>query len=167
VNPVGPDQIIFDLEALPALEGHQFEGGWFSVTAEQILQFDASTFVVDDDYGTSLEDYPVGMLEGMHTLGVLPQLVDSGFRMEDSDAYALVYGFERVRFLTRVFTGDRLRARGTVVEVRPRGHGYVTRLDCTIDIEGRDSPAYVCEWLVYYLPTESAIRARAAGEESA
>lgn len=155
-----PQQIVFRLDDIPGLLGTTFVGDWMSVSAEKILEFDSSTYVVDDDYGTSLEDYPDGMLEGLHTLGLLPQLLDSGLRMEDTDAYALVYGFDKVRYLSRVFVGERMRVRGTVAEVRPRNHGYVTRLDCTVEVEGRDKPAYVAEWLVQWLPTERALAER-------
>lgn len=152
-----PTKFVFSLHEIPDYLGVTFVGDWMSVTADKILDFDSSTYVVDDDYGTSLEDYPEGMLEGLHTLGLIPQLVDSGFRMEDQDAYALVYGFDKVRYLSRVFVGERMRVRGVVREVRPRNHGYVTLLDCIVEVEGRDKPAYVAEWLVQWLPTERAL----------
>ena len=161
-----PSRIIFTLDDIPSLLGREFLGDWMSVSKEKILDFDSSTYVVDDDYGTSLEDYPDGMLEGLHTLGLIPQLVDSGLRMEDQDAYALVYGFDKVRFLSRVFAGERMRVRGVVREIRPRNHGYVTHLDCTVEVEGRDTPAYVAMWLVQWLPTERAIAERMAKGES-
>ena len=61
------------------------------------------------------------------------------------------YGFDRVRFLSQVPTGTRIRGRFTVVEVesRPDGDERV-RLTAVVEAEGIDRPAVVADWLIYF-----------------
>lgn len=157
---VGP--ILFKRDELPGYLGQEFIGEWMAIEYERIAEFDSSTYVVDEDLNFTLEDYPDGMLEGLHTLGLLPQLLDTAFRLEDPDTYPLVYGFNRIRYLTRVFAGQRMRVRGVVREVTPRQDGYVTLLDCTVELEDSPKPAYVAEWLVLWLPTKASQERQAA-----
>ncbi|TDK45117.1 MaoC family dehydratase [Antarcticimicrobium luteum] len=58
------------------------------------------------------------------------------------------YGFNKLRFLTPVPAGSRLRGRFTLTAIRQRSDTELLReTQLTIEIEGRDSPALVAEWL--------------------
>jgi acyl dehydratase len=58
------------------------------------------------------------------------------------------YGFDRVRFLTAVKTGSRVRARFTLTETDIRKSGRVLNTyDVAIEIEGNLSPALKATWL--------------------
>lgn len=60
------------------------------------------------------------------------------------------YGFDRVRFVSQVPTGTRIRGRFALVSVEPRNDGdELVRVDATIEAEGIDKPAVVAEWLFY------------------
>ena len=64
---------------------------------------------------------------------------------------SLNYGFDKVRFLTPVRSGQRIRAVFTqkeLVEKRPGQWQQV--LDATIEIEGSDKPAMVAEWIIQH-----------------
>ncbi|WP_052669083.1 MaoC family dehydratase [Nitriliruptor alkaliphilus] len=63
-------------------------------------------------------------------------------------AYALNYGFDRVRFVHPVRAGERIRAHLQLADLRPRDDGArVVTLEVTVEIEGRDRPAVVAAWL--------------------
>lgn len=156
------DKLVVTLDDIPDTVGREFVGDWMSVEQHKLAEFDSSTYVVDEDLGWSLEDYPDTLVQGLQTLGMIPQLLDSGYRIADKDAHGIMYGFDRVRFLSKVHVGDRFRLRGVLVEARPRNNGYVTHFDCTVEVEGRDVPAYVARLLVQWLPTERALAARRA-----
>lgn len=151
----GPDKIVFQLHELPGLVGRTFVGEWRAIPFEAISEFDRATLVNDEEAGYSFEDYPDGMLEGLHTLGTLLELVDTGFHIHDFSAMGLVYGFNRVRFTQPVMANQRIRVHGTIVEVVPRGPGFLVTLDCTVELEGHEKPAYVAEFLVLWQPTQA------------
>lgn len=69
-----------------------------------------------------------------------PQL--AGLRM------SVNYGFDKLRFLTPVRAGSRIRARFTLKSLEERRPGEVTVIwDVTVEIEGKDRPALIAEWL--------------------
>lgn len=159
-DPAG-EKIVFDFISIPTLAGRSFCGDWLLVEKDRIKEFDSSTYVNDDEAGYNLTDYPTDdsnnfvMFEGLHTLGMILTLVDSGLHLQDKSAMGLVYGFDRVRFTSPVYAGQRLRARGTVTEVRPRDNGHLLTMSCVVDIQDQDKPAYVADWSILWLPVGS------------
>lgn len=62
------------------------------------------------------------------------------------------YGFDKVRFISPVRSGSRIRAHFTVTELRRNGPGQVREvMDVTLEIEGVERPAVVARWLTMYL----------------
>ncbi|HKQ82267.1 MAG TPA: MaoC family dehydratase [Steroidobacteraceae bacterium] len=61
---------------------------------------------------------------------------------------SLNYGFNRIRFTAPVPSGARIRGRFTLLSIEPRRDGSLN-LTCnvTVEIEGRDRPALVAEWI--------------------
>ena len=58
------------------------------------------------------------------------------------------YGFDKVRFMTPVKSGARVRGRFVLAEARFRGAGMVTiRYDVTVDIENERKPALTADWI--------------------
>ena len=58
------------------------------------------------------------------------------------------YGFDKIRFVSPVTVGKRIRATGTLAEVAERKPGNVVlKIEVTVEIEGEDKPALVAEWL--------------------
>lgn len=151
-------KITFTLAEMPSLVGQSFTGDWLVVERERIKEFDSSTYVDDDQAGYSFDDYPADeagdflMFEGLHTLGMVLALIDSGLKVRDKSATGLVYGLDRVRFTAPVYADDRLRARGEVTEVMPKRDGYLMRVQLEVEIEGRDRPAYVADLLLLFYP---------------
>jgi acyl dehydratase len=71
-------------------------------------------------------------------LGVIPPDATTG----------LNYGLDKVRFITPVKAGARVRARAKLRSVEAQDDSrMLLRLDCTLDIEGEAKPALVAELL--------------------
>ena len=63
-------------------------------------------------------------------------------------ATGINYGFDKIRFLTPVKTGARVRARFTLKDLQRRSDTeLVWRHAVTVEIEGAEKPALVAEWL--------------------
>lgn len=62
------------------------------------------------------------------------------------------YGFEKIRFISPVRSGSRIRAHFTIAELRPDGPGQIREaMDVTLEIEGMERPAVAARWLTMYL----------------
>jgi acyl dehydratase len=58
------------------------------------------------------------------------------------------YGFERVRFMSPVKSGSRIRGRFKLAETRFRGAGMLmTTYDVTVEIENETKPALTATWI--------------------
>jgi acyl dehydratase len=63
-------------------------------------------------------------------------------------AFALNYGYDRVRFIRPVTVGSRIRGRLVLRDVRPRGEGrYVVENEVTLEVEGSEAPHLAARWL--------------------
>lgn len=81
----------------------------------------------------------VGMLSAMHASSV-PKLREENFGIN--------YGFNKIRFMTPVPSGGRIRGRFLLKEARLRGPGrMMTTFDVTIEVEGARKPALTATWL--------------------
>ena len=58
------------------------------------------------------------------------------------------YGFNKVRFLTPVRSGSRIRAHFKLLELEEKRPGQWQQcVEATVEIEGSDKPAFIAEWL--------------------
>jgi acyl dehydratase len=58
------------------------------------------------------------------------------------------YGFDRVRLMSPVHAGRRIRGRFVLKDLVERSPGqWLSTLTVTVEIEGRDKPAVVADWL--------------------
>jgi len=70
---------------------------------------------------------------------------------DDPDFHVVMsvnYGFNKIRFLSPVRTGSRIRGRISHMDWREKGRGQVIlSYDVSVDIEGEERPALVARWL--------------------
>ncbi|MBY0305557.1 MAG: MaoC family dehydratase [Sphingomonas sp.] len=58
------------------------------------------------------------------------------------------YGFNKIRFITPVRSGSRVRARFTLIAMEERSPGqWMATMGVSVEIEGQDKPALTAEWL--------------------
>lgn len=93
---------------------------------------------------------PLGgtIAHGFLTLSLGSRFSYDCFPQEPGQAMGINYGFEKIRFLSPVRPNDTLRGRFVLLDVTPRKENEVLRKTrMTIEIEGRDTPALIAEWL--------------------
>jgi acyl dehydratase len=66
-------------------------------------------------------------------------------------AMAVNYGYNKVRFITPVKVGARLRARAELTSVTQLEGAAQSTMTVTVEIEGSDKPAAVAESIVRYI----------------
>ncbi|NED32059.1 MaoC family dehydratase [Streptomyces sp. SID8499] len=81
---------------------------------------------------------------GFLTLSLIPVLVKEVYRTEGV-AMAVNYGLNKVRFMSPVRVGSRVRASVDVVAADEVRGGHQVVLKVTVEIEGADKPACVAE----------------------
>ena len=58
------------------------------------------------------------------------------------------YGFDKMRFLTPVKSGQRVRGHFKLLELSEKRPGqWQMKVEVTVEIEGQDKPALIAEWL--------------------
>lgn len=132
---------------------------WLEITQERINAFADVTgdhqFIHVDPERAAKTPFGTTVAHGYLTLSLLPMLGDKreGVKLKLNEKMVVNYGSNRVRFVSPVKVGSRIRLRSTlqaVEEVSPNIY-QVTNLH-TIDIEGEERPALVSESLTrYYL----------------
>lgn len=64
----------------------------------------------------------------------------------------LNYGFERIRFISPVRSGSRIRATFTIAALTQESPGKLREeMDVTLEAEGAERPAVAARWLTMYL----------------
>jgi acyl dehydratase len=87
---------------------------------------------------------------GLLTLSLMPMLMAQLSRVEGVKL-GVNYGYNKVRFISPVPVGAKIRARATIAEVKPVPGGVQSMLTATVEIEGADKPACVVESIVRYI----------------
>ncbi len=95
------------------------------------------------------------IVQGFLLLSLLTQL-SSGLTFPERGRVAMMvnYGFDRVRFVRAVPVGARVRAQGTLADLRLRDDGSaVLAIDLELhDDSGQTGPALVARWLFLAVP---------------
>ena len=75
-----------------------------------------------------------------------PQVAPEGMTM------VFNYGLDKVRFLTPVNVGSKVRTKSTLLSVDDKGDGrYLLKYEVVMEIEGQEKPAYVAESLSMFI----------------
>jgi acyl dehydratase len=70
------------------------------------------------------------------------------FTKFDGQTMGINYGFNKVRFLSPVLSGDRIRGRFKLNSVLQKSATQLLQEhELTIEIEGKETPALICQWL--------------------
>ena len=130
------------------------ESDWLVVDQDRINQFADATldhqFIhVDSEKATPLFGstiahgfLSVSLMAGMPAPQVAPENMTMAFN----------YGLDRVRFLTPVNVGSKVRTKAKLLSVDDKGDGrYLVKNEVTMEIEGQEKPAYIAESLTMYV----------------
>lgn len=124
---------------------------WFGVEQGRIDRFGETTedrdpMHVDPDWCVRNSPYGETIAFGFFTLSMLTYLARDAIPWPDG-AYGLNYGFDRVRFLSPVRVGARIRGRFTLISIERRDPGQLYKFEVVVEIEGEEKPALAAEWL--------------------
>lgn len=144
------------LEEVPALAGTHHVGPWFALDEGDRELFARATWLDRVYPEPPPPEFGDDVVEGFLTLGLLDALWNQVIRFDRATTYAMNYGVDRVRFVTPVRTGQRLRLELDVEEVRPKADGLLVRMRCVIAVEAQERPAMVADWLVIVRPRDEA-----------
>lgn len=133
---------------------------WIEITQEDVVAFGRltrSSERLHDDPEWAARNSPYGgtIAHGFQTLSLLTAFLADvqPWRSRDGadgqgGSVSVNYGFEKVRFLAPVPVGARVRGRFEPLGSEPAGPGRtLTRIACSVEIDGHDRPALVAEWL--------------------
>lgn len=130
-------------------------GPWFEIDQPRISSFADVTedwqWIHVDTERAADSDLGSTIAHGYLTLSLIPRLSSDVFTFA-SIGRALNYGLDKVRFLSPVRPGDRVRARARIVSAEDSGPGVLARVRYTIEIEDQERPACVVEALMLILP---------------
>ncbi|OCC23538.1 dehydratase [Croceicoccus estronivorus] len=127
---------------------------WFTIGQDRIDTFAEATedrqWIHVDAERAASSVFGGTIAHGFLTLGLfayfIPQLITV-----NGAAMGINAGVDRVRFLTPVRAGSRVRARGEIFSVEEKKGAVQLILRLTIEIEGSDKPACVGDSLARYV----------------
>ena len=127
---------------------------WLEVSQGRINEFAEATedrqwIHVDPERAARESPFKETIAHGFLTLSLLSELMKravsvGGLRM------GINYGLNRVRFVSPVPAGSRIRGRFTLSELEEIKGGVQATWNVTIEREGGDKPCCAAEWLVRY-----------------
>ena len=153
---------VVDLGQLGGLVGREVAtSDWLVITQDRINAFAEATSDhqwIHVDSGRARAETPFGatIAHGFLTLSLLSALMRDAVTV-DGPRMALNYGLNRVRFVSPVPSGSRIRARVALATVDDMGDSIQATWNVTVDREGQDKPAMVAEWIVRYYRGASAV----------
>ena len=139
----------------PTEGAEQGHGDWFEITQEQIDAFadctwDHQFIHIDEERAKAETPFGGTIAHGFLTLAMLTRLMKSvpSFtpRLEGV-VMGINYGFDRVRFISPVNRGKRVRARAVVKSVALKPASVQSTTTITVEIEGGSRPALVADWV--------------------
>jgi len=155
---------------------HLGTSAWLLIDQARIDQFAAATsdpdpMHVNPEWCARESPFRTTIAFGFLTLSLLTHLSHQALGWDsstgaDDGGYGLNYGFDRVRLVEPVPVNSRIRAHFTLIERREVRPGEVrNKFGVTVEIEGRERPALVAEWLGLWVtgPGHRRIEAKQGG----
>jgi len=144
-----------DMKDLAGLIGQEVGvSDWLRIDQDRVNGFADATgdhqwIHVDVERATREIGGPI--VHGYLTLSLIP-LLSEGLLPLTGVAYGINYGSDRVRFISMVRVGKRVRLRQKLVSVEPRGAALAMKVECTVEIEDEAKPACVAETITLLYP---------------
>ncbi|WP_105438058.1 MaoC family dehydratase [Neorhizobium sp. T25_13] len=126
---------------------------WLTVDQPMIDLFAKATHdhqFIHVDPERALAESPFGgtIAHGFLTLSLLSAMNFDCVPRIREQTMGINYGFDRIRFMSPVKSGSRIRGHFTLAEIRFRGAGMLmTTYDISIEIENEKKPALTAIWI--------------------
>ncbi|MEC7761352.1 MAG: MaoC family dehydratase [Pseudomonadota bacterium] len=141
------------LDDFLALQGQEMGvSRWFEITQDRIDAFADVTedhqYIHTDPEAAAASPFGGTIAHGFLTVSMLSAMTYDGVPVIDGTVMAVNYGFNKLRFLSPVKVGSRIRARFVLTSCDTSRPGEITTItDVTVEIDGEDKPALVAEWI--------------------
>lgn len=129
---------------------------WLAVTQERINLFAEATedrqwIHVDRERAERESPYKTTIAHGFLTLSLVAHFMQQAIKIRDGLRMAVNYGLNRVRFMSPVRSGSRIRARIVLLALKDIPGDVVEAVfTVTIECEGSEKPCCVAESIVRY-----------------
>jgi len=149
-----PPVRIPSIESLKDFIGREVAvSNWVGVTQERISAFaevtgDRQWIHLDRERAEKESPYGTTIAHGFLTLSLLSSLMQDAMQFEQAGQRAINYGLNRVRFVSAVRAGSRIRGRFALAAFKDLGDAIELVLSVTVECEGSDKPACIAEWVV-------------------
>lgn len=132
-------------------------GDWMEINQDIIDQFADVTldhqFIHIDPERAKATPFGTTIAHGFLTLSLLTHLGASANPADPDPArfagmvMGVNYGFEKVRFISPVKVGSKIRVHSLLSKVELKGNAVQQTRTMTVEIEGQEKPALVADWL--------------------
>jgi acyl dehydratase len=130
---------------------------WHEITQDLINRFADTTgdhqwIHVDVERCRKESPYGACIAHGFLTVSLLPGFMREAVEVQGDYKMRINYGFNRLRFTGGVPAGSRIRAHFALTSVKDVEGGVEIAWTVSVEVEGREKPALVAEWLgrTYY-----------------
>lgn len=134
---------------------------WMAIDQDRIDRFAAVTgddqWIHVDVERAQHSGFGSTVAHGFLTLSLLASLLRDTVSVADA-SMAVNYGLNRVRFITPVPAGARVRARFVVASASAVRADLQVVWAVTIELDGSEKPAAVAEWIVRYGDANASLR---------
>ena len=125
---------------------------WFVIDQRRIDAFAAVTedyqFIHIDPEKAAATHFGQTVAHGFLTLSMLSAMSYDAIPRVEGLKMGVNYGFNKIRFVTPVAAGSKVRAHFTLQSSKVENPGELTNIvDLNIEIDGLDRPALVAEWV--------------------
>jgi acyl dehydratase len=140
-------------EDMLGLTGQEMEpSSWLEITQERVNKFAEATndhqFIHVDPEKAAHSPFGGTIAHGFLTLSLLPSLLAENAPQPEGLVMGVNYGTDKLRFLSPVRVGSRVRALQKIQSVVEKEPGkYLIRTKATVEIENGPTPALIVETL--------------------
>jgi len=125
---------------------------WITLDQARINSFADCTedhqFIHIDEEKAAQTPFGGTIAHGFLTLSMLARMTEGNGVVPEGVVMGVNYGFDKVRFLSPVRAGKRVRAHFEILDIQPKdGNRFLVKQGVSIEIEGEENPALVAEWL--------------------
>lgn len=126
---------------------------WIEVSQQRISDFgrlteDPDPMHIDPAFAAAHSPYGETIAFGFLTVSLLTAMVNDVLPRPDDEVSTLNYGFDRLRLVSPVRVGRRLRGHFVLKAIGLRSPTqYRTTIGVSVEIEGEARPALVADWL--------------------
>ena len=126
---------------------------WFTIDQALITAFGKLTqdeYFIHMDPERAAKETPFGgsIAHGFLTLSMLSAMAYDALPEVEGRTMGMNYGFDKIRFLSPVPAGSRVRGHFVVADIQRKSpRELVMRHAVTVEIEGKPKPALAAEWL--------------------